>query len=42
MDAVKPWCRRTYSNKGYEKLGVNNRRSVVRRADELDLLQGNR
>jgi LuxR family maltose regulon positive regulatory protein len=32
---------RTHSKNVYEKLGVNNRRSAVRRAEELDLLRGN-
>ena len=33
---------RTHSKNVYEKLGVNNRRSAVRRAEELELLRGNR
>ena len=33
---------RTHTKNVYEKLGVNNRRSAVRRAEELELLQGHR
>ena len=33
---------RTHTKSIYAKLGVNNRRAAVRRAEELDLLTRNR
>ena len=33
---------RTHTNRIFAKLGVNNRRAAVRRAEELDLLTRNR